>query len=105
MSRTSGKISENIPSTFTLGGHTITVVVHSETENDKSGEWLQEESTIRLWPKGRTHDYMLTTFYHELTHAIKDIWCRPSESSDEEKVDVMGQGLTQFAKTAKYPKP
>jgi len=102
MSKTSGKISENIPQSFSLGGHTIKVIVHPETENDKSGEWIQEESTIRLWPKNRTPDYMLVTFYHEVAHAILDVWGRPEDSSNEQLVDVIGQGLMQFAKTAKY---
>ncbi|MEK0325881.1 MAG: hypothetical protein QQN63_09275 [Nitrosopumilus sp.] len=99
-----GRLSENIPKEFLLGGHKIVVHIHSETENEKSGVWLPEESVIRLWPKGRSYDFMLQTFFHELTHAIKDIWCRPDESTDEDKIDVMGQGLMQFAKTAKYPK-
>ena len=103
MSKTLGRLAE-LPNEFMLGGHRIKVHVRNDTDNEKSGEWLQEESIIRLWPKSRTYDYMMATFYHELCHAILDIFGRPTDSSNEELVDVLGQGLMQFSKTAKYPK-
>jgi len=103
MSRTLDILSQ-LPSEFMLGGHRIKVQVRDDTDNEKSGEWLQEESIIRLWPKSRTYDYMMATFYHELAHAVLDIFGRPEDSANEQLVDVLGQGLMQFAKTAKYPK-
>ena len=100
MSRTSGKISKNIPSTFSLGGHTIAVHVNTEVAHDKSGEWVATENVIRLWPKGNNYDFMLQTFFHELCHAIEEVF--GTHKNEEKRVDLMAQGLMQFAKTAKY---
>jgi len=101
MSR-SKKPELQIPNQFQLGGQVIKVDVIAGTEHEKAGEWLPQENLIRLYPKGRNYDFMLATFYHELTHAILDVWCRPKASSNENMVDSLGQGLVQFHKTAKY---
>lgn len=95
----SGKLSE-IPNSFLLGGHKITVHVNSEVAFDKSGEWIVTNNTIRLWPKGNSRNFMLQTFLHELCHAIEDIF--GTHPDEEKRVDMMAQGLMQFAKTAKY---
>lgn len=96
------KTKLHIPRYFDLGGHRIRVRIIDDTDNEKAGSWAFEETTIRLWPKGRTHEYMVQTFLHELTHAILEIWSLSKYSEKEPLVDALGQGLLQFLKTARY---
>ena len=91
-----------IPRRFDLGGHRITVKMIDDTEHDKAGSWDNEENIIRLWSKGRSHDYMVQTFLHELSHAILDTWSLPKHSTNEKLVDALGQGLMQYMKTVTY---
>ena len=98
-------IADEIPLSFVLGGHAIQVKIIDSSDEDKSGLWVEEENQIRLYPKGRNHSFMVQAFFHELTHAICDIWCISLSETDEEKLaDAIGQGLLQFSKTAKYPR-
>lgn len=91
-----------IPRYFDLGGHRIRVKVIEDTEHDKAGSWSPDENTIRLWPKGRVHEFMVQTFLHELTHAILDIWSLPKFSENEKLVDALGQGMLQYQKTVRF---
>jgi hypothetical protein len=91
-----------IPRYFDLGGHRIKVRIINDTDHEKAGTWSPDENLIRLWPKGRTHDYMMQTFLHELSHAILDIWSLPKHSANEKLVDAFGQGLLQYLKTVRY---
>ena len=96
------KIKLDVPLHFTLGAHKINVTVLPESDHEKAGVWIQEENSIRLYPKGRSYEYMMQTFFHELVHAILDVWARPEDSGNEDLVDAMSQGIMQFTKTAKY---
>ena len=96
------KLKLEVPTSFQLGGHTIKVEIVPGTEHEKAGVWLVEESKIRLFPKGRTYDFMMQTFCHELGHAICDVWCLTSLNDNEDSIDALGQGFFQFMKTAKY---
>lgn len=91
-----------IPRYFDLGGHRIRVRFIDDTDHEKAGSWSPEEDLIRLWSKGRSHDYMVQTFLHELGHAILDIWGLSEHSENEPLVDALGQGLMQYLKTVRY---
>ena len=91
-----------IPRSFDLGGHRIRVKINTTDDHDNAGDWSASENTIRLWTYGNSHEYVMQSFLHELAHAILDIWGRPEASSDENLVDVLGQGLLQFLKSARY---
>lgn len=91
-----------IPRYFDLGGHRIRVKVIEDTEHDKAGAWYPEENVIRLWPKGRSHEYMVQTFLHELAHAMLDVWSLPKYSANEKLVDALGQAHMQYLKTVRY---
>lgn len=94
------KLLDSVPKSFKLGAHTIKVVIQPDSDYDKSGLWIEDECEIRLYPKGRKYSYMMVTFYHELAHAIESVF--GTSTDEEERVDKFGQGLAQFAATAKY---
>lgn len=96
------KFTSKLPYQFHLGGTAISIRILPHAESDFAGKWMPEQNEIQLCPHGRAYDYMIATFYHELFHAICDIYGRPKDSAKENLMDVLAHGLLQFLHTAKY---
>ena len=85
------------PKQFSLAGSLWTVtVIDGLTEMGTCDFSL---NVIRL-RKGMPTDVMLSTFFHELVHAVK--FTLGEREHDEADVDRIGHMLHQFTVTAKY---
>jgi hypothetical protein len=96
-----------IPTSFKLGGHTLTVKMVTEDEifkiardNHVYGIFIPDSLTIYLQKPTRRlkASVVQQTFWHELSHAI--LWVmNHKDYSNEKMVDQMGHLLHQFHQT------
>ena len=97
-----------IPKKFSLGGIEFTVEHGDVLSEGNLGHTKFYDSSIVV----RTHydghpickQQQEQTFYHELVHAILMVMNEMELNANEQFVDVFGQLLYQFTKTAKYPR-
>lgn len=96
-----------IPSSFQLLGHTITVEMREDLQEqaDCWGRWTPHKHLIELQvpdkKNGITYSFIVQTFWHEVTHAILDNVGQSELSGDEGLVDLIGQCIYQVLKTKK----
>ena len=86
----------NIPDSFQLGAHTISVVKNVPLK-EAWGEWNNETKTIRLRKPSRRNpnSFYYQTFMHEVVHAVLDTMGREELSKDEGLVDGLSEYLAQ----------
>lgn len=86
----------NIPDSFQLGAHTISVVKNVPLK-EAWGEWNNETKTIRLRKPSRRNpeSFYYQTFMHEVVHAVLDTMGREELSKDEGLVDAFSEYLAQ----------
>lgn len=97
----------NVPATFRLMAHTITVKVYSRREwavfikkhkqDEVLGLWFPDENQIHLMRQPRTQ--LMHAFCHEFQHAMLDMLSHP-QARDEAFVDQSGGLLAQMLMTA-----
>lgn len=96
--------SKLIPSSFTLGGIKIDVVLDEKltTTHGLLGLFGQAEQSIRIDNTIARKDTVEQTFYHELVHSILGAMSETKLNNDERFVDLFSQFLYQALKTAQY---
>lgn len=95
-----------IPTEFTIHGHVIKVIICSELENAKFGDYDCVKEEIRIAQNIRRDSELIplsqhqieTTFLHELIHVIQ--WHSGKEFSEEEAQTYSGM-LYEFLKSKK----
>lgn len=96
---------KKIPKTFTLGGQDFTVSYGKVESEGNLGhtEFLHNKIVVKSHYNGKPFNKQQQEqcFYHELTHAILGVMNEHELNSNEQFVDVFGQFLYQFMKTAK----
>ena len=92
----------NIPDSFQLGAHTISVVKNVPLK-EAWGEWNNETKTIRLRKPSRRNpeSFYYQTFMHEVVHAVLDTMGREELSKDEGLVDAFSEYLAQAILSSK----
>ena len=94
-----------IPARFELMGHTIEVVMVDTLWDDAEchGRWIAHKNRIELQKttkqNGMSFSFLLATFWHEVAHAICTHCGMPDLNNDEEKIDLLGQGIAQVLRT------
>lgn len=96
-----------IPTEFIIHGHVIKVIICSELENEKFGDYDCVKEEIRIAENIRRDSELIPllrhqiecTFLHELIHAIQ--WHSGKEFSEQEAQTYSGI-LYEFLNTRKY---
>ena len=99
-------MKNNIPKTFSLGGLEFKVKNGNVPSEGNLGhcDFFENEIIVKSHYNGKpVHKQQQTqTFYHELVHAILMTMNQHELNQDEQFVDLFGQFLYQFSKTAKW---
>lgn len=88
---------DGLPASVRVGGHDITILVVKDLEVEKGkcwGSYSSKELTIRLDAGQLTPIFAFDTLFHEITHAVYDIWCLQKGDSEERIASVMASGWT-----------
>jgi hypothetical protein len=94
-----------IPKRFNLVGHEVRVVLKNDLWDTAEchGRWIAHKNLIELQKptkqNGMTFSFLLATFWHECGHAIATHMGMPDLNNDEEKIDLLGQGIAQILLT------
>lgn len=93
----------NIPDSFQLGAHTITVLKNVKLADGTYGEWFEATKTIKLRPikKAWGPHFADQVFLHEVAHAVLEFIGRKELSEDEGFVDSISEAVLQIILTMK----
>jgi len=97
----------SIPTEFTLGGSTITVEVLDNRMETGNPAWYDSPTgRIRISSTSCglecSNDYIESSLYHEVVHAIFRTMGKLELNKDEEFVEGFANLLHQYNKTVKY---
>lgn len=92
-----------IPKEFQLAGYTYKVLIKPDIQTvGAHGMTRYDPGEIWLDSKLEPEDLKAVTFYHELFHAMFNTIGREDLKNDEAIVDLLGNLMWQYHKTAKY---
>lgn len=96
-----------VPTSIQLGGSTINIQIVDNPMETGNDAWVSmSDSRIRI-SKAKcglpcSNDYIESSYYHELVHAILSTMDKKELNENEEFVEGFGNLLHQAIKTAKY---
>ena len=86
----------NIPDSFQIMGHTVTVKVDANTCDVSDAEGLYQHELKRILLKSKKGGHYAATFWHEVVHCVFAHTGMSEWDKDEDAVDRIGEALYQI---------